>query len=367
MPVFPHTAQMKAEADFLAVSLLLCERERPRMATLAEAGLRWRRIERLARQNAVLGPLVRSILDLHLERHVESSTIERMRSYYENNAAQNAMLMHDAALVSSLLRQAGIESVALKGVGLLATGSLSLGDRHVDDVDLLVDPEAAEAAFAHLVDRGYRLKCPNAKRPVRHRHMPALLSPLNTSIEIHRSLAFRSVVGAPPFSSIIEHSFLAPWEGGAIRVPSHDDQLGILCMHVQGAHLRSAACQSRLIADIDALLANGARPSQTQERFRAAASVLESSLARHQSVLKLAKERGPCPVAELFLPSLSPHDVSERARAIIRLAKRPSAQAFHRIFRPRSWLEERFGNRPLPVLWGLHLIRALVPSSLRRW
>jgi len=70
-------------------------------------------------------------------------------------AVQSTTAAHRSVRVMSTLNAAGIEAVAFKGIGVMASLYTKPSDRMVGDVDILIAPESLEAAIAALTSTGF--------------------------------------------------------------------------------------------------------------------------------------------------------------------------------------------------------------------
>jgi hypothetical protein len=100
----------------------------------------------------------RRLLALLSERAAGSPIEARCREEYARAAAENAALMASAAGAIRRLADAGIETMLLKGLALVAAGIVSSGARPMADCDLLVRESDALAARDVLAAAGWRLE-----------------------------------------------------------------------------------------------------------------------------------------------------------------------------------------------------------------
>ena len=101
-----------------------------------------------------------------------------------------------------LLTAHGIRAVALKGAWVAWHGYRAPAERPMRDIDLLVAKEQALAAFHLLLADGYRQEEAAARTPresIEHdKHLPPLLAPDGTRLELHVRLWERSTaIGRP--------------------------------------------------------------------------------------------------------------------------------------------------------------------------
>ena len=179
----------------------------------------------------------------------------------------NLKLAAESLHIQRLLDEAGVCAVALKGVALaqLAYGSLSF--KHARDIDVLVPPEQAEAAWALLEQQGYQLVEPSAplgadqrEALVRFGREIELTSPRHgVAVELKWSPVENPMLlrGLDAHSATQDVTIAG---AGAIRTFVDEDLFAYLCVH--GA----SHCWFRLkwLADLNAWLT-----SKRQEELEA--------------------------------------------------------------------------------------------------
>jgi len=111
---------------------------------------------------------------------------------YRASALSALILSGDLAATVGLLEQAGMAPLALKGAWLARHAYPHPALRPMRDLDLLLTPDTAIPAFRLLLDHGYRQDGAHhltLEETVRlDKHMPPLLSPRGTVIELHQRL-----------------------------------------------------------------------------------------------------------------------------------------------------------------------------------
>lgn len=158
----------------------------------------------------------------------------------------------------SLLRAAGFAPLALKGAWLSQFAYPHPALRPLRDIDLLLDAETVIPAFARLDAAGYRLidppELPLAELILTDKHLPPLLSPGGTVVELHHHLwepdgrldhaSPRAIEAAVRVAAVNERDGLA--------YPAPADMLAHLIAHAVYSHRFD--CGPLLLADIDCLL-----------------------------------------------------------------------------------------------------------------
>jgi hypothetical protein len=123
--------------------------EAPRASALAEAVATANADAPALRLLAATYPRLRGAPD-------ETPLITRARIHYLSTWAANRALITSAAPVLDALAAAGCRPILLKGLAVLVSHFGDLGVRRVGDVDVLVDPSRAEAAWNVLEGLGGR-------------------------------------------------------------------------------------------------------------------------------------------------------------------------------------------------------------------
>ncbi len=155
---------------------------------------------------------------------------------HELNAERNRQLLRELETLASLLNQAGIEPVLLKGAAYLVTGVYpDPADRWLQDIDFLVNPPQSADAFEIIRSSGYEPYIPNPTALVLHHH-PALTQIHRVPVEVHHSLghgACRTILTAEEMVSAS-----TPFQLGRanVRIPSPEHLMTHLIVHSQMQH-----------------------------------------------------------------------------------------------------------------------------------
>lgn len=219
----------------------------------------WQALDRLAAQHR-LQPL------LHHQHRDNALVPGAIRSGWSNAYRVQAMvaLGQQAELVrtTDLLRAAGFAPLALKGAWLARYAYPHPALRPLRDIDLLLDPDTVSAGFELLLGAGYRLAEP-AELPLAdllrtEKHLPPLLAPGGTVIELHHRLwePAGRLDHASPVAIDAAVRAAAVTEADGIAYPAPADMLAHLIAHAVYSHRLD--CGPLLLADIDYLLS--ARP-----------------------------------------------------------------------------------------------------------
>ncbi len=252
-----------AERRFLREAMLSLGGPRPGLAAATRAVRRWERLVAMARAGSVVESVGAAIAHAGLRDDVPEPQRTAFSDAHTGAIARNALLLSEAASVQAALAAAGVDSVVLKGPGLLVTGYPDLGARHVADVDLLVEPGDAARADAEIRRRGARpLHAPSQTEHDRfegHCHLPSLALPSGIVVEIHTAIPGSSSPGLDP-RVVLARSRDVSWQGRRLRIPSPADLAAMLCLHVFMHHGGLASLHDRHLADLAVLAGTGGIP-----------------------------------------------------------------------------------------------------------
>jgi hypothetical protein len=179
--------------------------------------------------------------------------------------ASNALLLVDAAEAQATLASAGIESVALKGTGLVAVHYPDIGARHVGDVDLLVSEDDAPHAEEVLRAAGAFETSPiirydgTERRPGQRlpREEVRLTTPSGVLVDIQDRVP-GGVSDGSDVSGVLRRARRIAWQGRVLRIPSVPDLGAGACLHVFAHHGGAAPFIHRHLADLAVLVGSGA-------------------------------------------------------------------------------------------------------------
>lgn len=215
----------------------------------------WAELDRIAAQHR-LQPLLH-----HCNRNrtgIPAAVASTWQVAHRQYAMRAMVQQAELAETSALLAQAGYPAVALKGAWLAAHAYPEAALRPMRDIDLLVPAEVIRPAFDLLLAAGYVQDEPSElalDEIVRiEKHMPPLIAPRGTTIELHHRLWERDgrLDHASPTAS--EEAVLARALRGAngIGYPAPQDLLGHVIVHAVYSHRLD--CGPLVLSDIRFLL-----------------------------------------------------------------------------------------------------------------
>ena len=120
------------------------------------------------------------------DRLTDDDVVTRaMRERYERAIADNDRRLVTLTSVIATFRDAGIDTLVLKGMALVATGHLPPGARPMDDLDVLVPEAQAIEARDLLLASGWRLVQPMNRDRLSVGHGAELSSPAGDRLDLH--------------------------------------------------------------------------------------------------------------------------------------------------------------------------------------
>lgn len=178
----------------------------------------------------------------------------RLAELFEQTVARNVLLQSVLEDVCVALDSREIKALLIKGAAIWEALALEPGHRHLDDVDILIDPSRVRdvaAMIASLGGRPLRRVLPDGtlRPPVAH-SIGTFVFPTGGVVDVHLRL--------PHIPSWRQADFDAQWRRGrattparSVHVPSLEDILEQLCAHVLINNHADALHLPRHIADLD--------------------------------------------------------------------------------------------------------------------
>ncbi|MGE3074358.1 MAG: nucleotidyltransferase family protein [Dehalococcoidia bacterium] len=122
---------------------------------------------------------------------VDDERLATLKGIYRQSWYRNRISVGSAMRAVTVLRANGVEPVALKGLGLIASAYREAALRPMHDVDLLIAPGSYRASVDALVDAGWKpLRGDRADffRRVRVFHALPLAGPDGIEVDLHRRM-----------------------------------------------------------------------------------------------------------------------------------------------------------------------------------
>jgi hypothetical protein len=179
---------------------------------------------------------------------IDAPTLPRMLGVRRRTWSENQLLLRDAKNVLSLLREAGVSTLALKGLALLVAYHDDVGLRPMRDIDLMVDdrPRAMDV----LAGAGWTPRLAWGREP---KHGLPLKGPTGREIDVHAGLSGLAIRrnAARSWDVFWEGSTESAIHGAPVRLPDAADLLLHVCVH--GAH-RHADSSLQWVADATTII-----------------------------------------------------------------------------------------------------------------
>jgi hypothetical protein len=229
-----------------------------RLAEIAAGPVDWSLLVDRAHGEGVVPLIHWNLRRLDLLRHLPSQAQRRLTAGAQSLWARGAALSARWGEATSALREAGIETITLKGIVLAHTVYPEPGLRPMADIDLLVRPADRLRAIAVLTRLGYRTPGPEAERLGESRCFAELVRDgvlLDLHWDIARYLRFDGVVCVDHEGLWSRARPLALAEGRSLALCPEDTLLHLVL------HLTLGSDFARVLwyADIDALIRRHAR------------------------------------------------------------------------------------------------------------
>jgi hypothetical protein len=224
---------------------------------LARSPIDWNQFLAWVRRNHI-APLVYHNLREARCSVVPEAVIAQLRAEAAHNTRRVLLQIAEAARITSLLADAGIESLIIKGpvLSLLAFGDVSLRQSH--DIDLMLDPTRVVEAERLITQAGYRRVTPKVEltQPFYdvYRHWRGqstyYLDSLDIVLEIHWRLTSNSLLFAFDAATLRNGAQQVRVAGTTLTTFSDEALFLYLCVH-GSVHVWF---RLKWIADIAALL-----------------------------------------------------------------------------------------------------------------
>jgi hypothetical protein len=238
--------------------LLLCqypfyEKNRETLSKLTGEVKNWPEMVKLINAHGIIALATYNIKEAGLQKNIPETAMTVLENGYMRNIARNTWLTECWKKVNTILCDADISYILLKGMALEHTLYGSRGLRQMSDNDILIKPEKSVKAWKLLQQHGFipePLKSPLFKKIMFDfgHHLPALYKN-GYAVEIHDNLFnqgnYEEMTNRDPFSDAVE-IFIADTKA---LILNKEIQLRHLVSHFKH-HAASGDCQLRLYADI---------------------------------------------------------------------------------------------------------------------
>ena len=238
--------------------LLLCrypfnESDREALSELLGKVRNWPDMVRLINDHGIIALAAYNIKEAKLEKKVPLEILAVLESGYRKNFIRNIWLEERWKEVNSILSNAGIKHILLKGMALEHTLYGSRGLRQMSDNDIYVNPSDSARAWQLLQKEGFTpepLKSPLLSKIMFEfgRHLPALYKE-GYVIEIHNKLFEGEITKSGSSDNYFSDAVEININNTQALILSYNLQQRYLIEHFEH-HRRTGECQLRLYADI---------------------------------------------------------------------------------------------------------------------
>lgn len=188
---------------------------------------------------------------------VPADVAEYFEAMHCLNEERNRRILQQIGEAVGALRDCGVEPVLLKSAAHLLSGVYgALGDRFVQDIDLLVAPNVLDSAADCLRRLGYAPLAGTADAAPNAKHLPTLARGAEeVAIEVHRRVSRDSAEPLLSAADVLRDAELVQGEGLRARAPSTVHRM---IHHVLHAHVEQRGRWWRIISlrralEVDAL------------------------------------------------------------------------------------------------------------------
>jgi hypothetical protein len=216
----------------------------------------WNYFVRMANEHGIIAMAAYNIKEAGLDREIPGESMAILENGYMQNLVRNTWLTERWKEVNSILDNAGIKHILLKGMALEHTIYGAKGLRQMYDNDILINRDDAIKAWHLLQCEGFShelIKSALHKKVLADlgKHLPTLYRN-GYAIEIHNKLSDSSVRNI----NYSDDPFIDPLRilinGTKAFIPSKKIHLMFLVDHFE-KHAKAGNCQLRMYTDIKLL------------------------------------------------------------------------------------------------------------------
>jgi hypothetical protein len=257
--------QMLTSEEKLLISLcrlIFSEEQKAEISLLMKVVKDWDRFVKLANSHGIIALTAYNIRENGLTAQVPDSTMKILDNGRMQSIIRNAWLVKRWKEVSTILTEAGIKHVLLKGMALEHTIYGAKGLRQMTDNDILVKKDDALKAWQLLQKYGFisdMIKSLFHEKIITEigKHMPTLRKD-DYPVEIHHRLFYENEKNEK-LNYAIDNAVAIDIEGTRGYILNDDLHLDFLKEHLQ-YHLVSGDSQLRLFLDVELIKPGSAPP-----------------------------------------------------------------------------------------------------------
>ena len=238
--------------------LLLChypydESNRDALSRLLREVDDWHSMVNLINAHGIIALAAYNIKEISLEKEIPPDAMASLENGYMRNIVRNTWLTERWKEVNSILCNAGIQHIILKGMALEHTLYDSKGLRQMSDNDILIRHDDSFKAWHLLQKEGFTpepLKSPLFRKIIFElgHHLPALYKD-GYAVEIHNNLFNHDVTDDKSCIDVFSDAVEISIGDTKALILNKETQLSYLIDHFKH-HAASGDCQLRLYTDI---------------------------------------------------------------------------------------------------------------------
>jgi hypothetical protein len=238
--------------------LLLCrypfeEKNRETLSKLLAEVQDWPAMVKVINSHGIIALAAYNLKEARLEKKIPGDAMALLENAYMQSVARNAWLIERWKEVNTLLCNAGIKHIVLKGMALEHTLYGSRGLRQMSDNDIFIKHDESLKAWQLLQQEGFTiepLKSPLFKKIMFSlgQHLPTLYKN-GFAIEIHHDLFDQVVTNNKRSFDYFEDAVETKICGVNALILSKETQVMYLIDHFE-RHAMEGDCQLRLFNDI---------------------------------------------------------------------------------------------------------------------
>ncbi len=236
-------------------NLTFTEKQKSEIVKLVSEEISWPDFIKLANDHGISALVCNNLKELSLINIVPEQETTFLEGAYLKSLSRNTILLEKFLELQSILEDAGISPVLIKGMAMELTAWGNMGLRQMNDIDLYVEPDKALDAWKLLKTMGY-VSLPMKSR-LHHRflmligkHLPELHKD-GISFEIHHNLFRRLETGDRRPESI--NSFKLDVEDYHCNIPEINTHFLFLIEHL-AYHEKQGEAQIRQYMDLCQLI-----------------------------------------------------------------------------------------------------------------
>lgn len=216
----------------------------------------WTKLVSLINNHGITALAAYNLKESGLERKIPPEAMSTLEKGYLQSVVRNSWLTERWKEVNTIISEASIKHILLKGMALEHTLYGSKGLRQMNDNDILIRREDALRAWSLLKEKGFEykpLKSPlhNKILPDLGKHLPELYKD-GYSLEIHTRLFDEDSQDLSFYNNIFEKAPQIKIDNTEAYILPHDVNIRFLIKHFN-YHKLEGDCQLRLYTDIKLL------------------------------------------------------------------------------------------------------------------